>query len=177
MKFVTCLSDGSEAYALSCITTSQLLTSMGPQQADSLTANTKALLTVNGVDANGDVLCTSLNGGTLANSITAQFDTGPTGGGNENLVLRVSVTSTAILVEFATDGSGNSITPTGEAVKDLLLADDPSSALVIASCPGTGLSNAAAIAATALAGGLDDGNYLKILGNPPSVRRITRIEA
>jgi len=177
MNFTLCQPDGCFAQTVSADATAQLLTTTGKRQADSLVANTAATLTHAGVDSDGDVLYAALMGGLYGNVVTVQHDEGPTGAGNENLILRAGVTAKAILVEFATDGSGVSVTPTGEDVRDIVNGHADASALVTASCPGSGLTNQATKAATPLAGGLDDGDYLKFLGKPNIAMRICRIEA
>jgi len=163
---------GEAGPVLSCPDSAMLRGAVHTLQADQVNPCTKASLTAAGVDSDGDVGLDAVHGGAFANAFTYEQATGPTGGGNENLVLRVSVAGDDIQVLFATDGAGASITPIGTAVRDLINADPDASAKVVAACPGTGASEVAALAQTNLAGGLDDGDHIKFDGNPPVCRRV-----
>ena len=159
---------------------SMMLTSMGRQRADSLVACVPAEVTLPGVDANGDVLVQAFYGGSPGDQIQVAFATGPTGAGNENLALRIDVQGTSpaweVTVLFATDGAGASVTPIATDVASLLNTDPAVDVIVEATLPGTGASAVAAVALTALAGGVDSGNWIKFVGKPPVCRQIHRVE-
>ena len=157
-----------------------MLTSIGRKRADSLVASVPAQHTFPGADADGDVLVKAFFGGEPSDQLQVAFATGPTGAGNENLLLRVDVQGSApaweVTVLFATDGGGASVTPTATDVAALLNTDPAVATVVEAVLPGTGVSNVAATALTALAGGTDTGSWLKFEGSPSVCRQIHRVE-
>ncbi len=115
-----------------------------------------AALTINGVDANGHITYTAQKLGAYGNDITVEHITGATGGGNENRALAASSSSQAITVTFGTDGSGNSVTPTANAIKTAVDADTGCANLVSVAVGGTGASNNATAASANLTGGVDN---------------------
>jgi len=159
---------------------SMVLTSMGRKRADSLVAGVQAEVTLPGVDSDGDVLVKSYFGGAQWNQVQVAFETGPTGVSNEDLDLRVDVQGAGpaweVSVQFATDGSGNSITPTASEVETLLNSDPAVATILEASLPGSGASDVVAVALTPLTGGISSGSWVKFEGKPPVCCQIHRVE-
>jgi hypothetical protein len=158
--------------------TSPIETSMGPQAASTLVGSTPSEFTFPGVDADGDVKVLAFFGGLPGDQHQVSIGEGPTGGGNENLPLRLELTGSApaweVAVLYATDGAGDSVTPTGTEVANLLNTDPAVETVVEAELPGSGASDVVAAALTPLAGGIDDGDWLKFSGHAPTCRRINR---
>lgn len=97
---------------------------------------------------NQSLTYTAVNAGTAGNSITVALVDPP---GN-NVALSVAVVASAITVTLATDGS-SVITSTGDEVKALINADIVANLLVVVT--GSNASPVTALAATALAGGVN----------------------
>jgi len=180
-KFHICNQEGS---ALLCTISgedsSQMLTSMGRKVATSLVGSTPAEITLPGVDGDGDVKVKAFFGGLPGDQIQVEFATGPTGGGEENHSLRVSVAGSApawqVSVLFATDGAGDSVTPTATDVANLLNTDPAVASIIEAELPGSGASDVVAAALTSLAGGADDGSWIRFPGHSPTCRQVNRAE-
>jgi len=119
------------------------------------TFDATATLTINGADANGDVIYTANCPGIHGNDATIAHVIGATGGGNEDRALAAVATpglTDAVVVTFGTDGAGDSVVPTATAVA---AAVNVAAILpyLSASAGGTGASTVGTQAATALAGG------------------------
>jgi hypothetical protein len=141
------------------------------KRADTFVGSTKAsLATISGADANGDIDIEACCGGTHGNSITYEQVTGPTGAGNEDLALRMDVSGQDVSVKFATDGSGNSVTPTAAQVAALV------SGMLKATAGGTGASTVGTQVQTTLTGGLDDGDIHVFDGKVPVLRTVASVE-
>ncbi len=153
---------------------SMLLTNVLRKRADSLSANSPASIAIGSGDS--AVTYSSRYGGLCWNACTVEHTPGPTGSGNENRPLGVSVVGVALTVSFGTDGNGDSIVPTANQVRDLVNGDPDASAVMIATAGGTGAGQAATQAPTTLSGGLDNGDWLKFEGLPPTVCRISKVE-
>ena len=174
-QFYFCDSQGNLRFTIAVADdASELLTAMGKKAASAFTASAQAELTASGVDVDGDVTIKARYGGTWGNNKSYEQVTGPTGGGNEDLSLRVDVDGDTVSVKFATDGSGNSVTPTAQQVHDLINADD--SLPIVAELPGDGTSAVATSAATALSGGTDNGTCYKITAPTPQCIRVAGLE-
>ena len=171
-----CGADGGLKCQISAQDDSMILTSMGRKRADSLSDCTKATLQIDGQDANGDVTYTSKHGGLVVNNITIEHTAGLTGASYENRSLGVYVTDMAVQIVYGTDGSGNSVVPTAGEVETLINNDEAASDKVSASSSGDGSGLVSQSPPTNLAGGLDDGDYYKFPGNPPSCNVINLIE-
>jgi len=157
---------------------SPILTNMGPKPASTLNGSTKASFTFPGVDSDGDVEVFAFFGGAPGNQHQVSIGPGPTGVGNEDLPLRLEVSGSApaweVAVLYATDGSGASVTPTGLEVASLLGSDPAVENMLEASLPGSGASDVVSAALTPLAGGEDDGDWIKFEGTVPVCRQINR---
>ena len=153
-------------------------TAMGELQADQLAGSTKALITVIGAggDPDGNVDVSARHGGSLGNSLRFSIETGPTGAGNENLLLRASRVGSDISVFFATDGAGASITATAQQVADTITNDADASGYLTAVPGGTGAANAGTSTIANLLGGVNYGEHYKIDGRPPSLVRINTVD-
>lgn len=153
---------------------SMLLTNVLRKRADSLASCAAASLVTGSGD--GEVTYTSKYGGIRWNGCTVEHTAGPTGPGNESRPLGVTVTELVVTVAFGTDSGGNSIIPIANQVADLINNDPEASDILVAAAGGAGTSQVAALGATPLAGGLDNGDYLKFEGIPPMVCRINLVE-
>lgn len=116
-------------------------------------ALTAASLTTTLTGTNNDLVYTADTSGTAGNSITIEYVDPATTGAS----LSVDVTGTAITVNLATDGGGL-ITTTGDDIKTAIAGDIDAAALVnVADAGGNdGSGVVTALAATSLAGGLDE---------------------
>ena len=121
----------------------KVLTSSGLRLLSSLTPCTKATLTISGGTVDGDVTLTARHGSTSGNAIRVEFVAGGS--------LGVSVSEADVSVQL---GSA-----TAQAVVDAIAAHAEASELVVAAIGGDGSGVPSAQAYTALAGGLDDGEY------------------
>jgi hypothetical protein len=83
----------------------------------------KSLLVVAGGDANGQVTYVCARSGAHGDTHTIAVVTGDTGAGHENRTLAVARSGEDVTVTFGTDGSGNSVTPTANAIAALMNAD------------------------------------------------------
>lgn len=157
---------------------SQVLTAMGPKVVTSVSESTRAqcMLAGAGGDSDGDVSYTARHGGSVGNSIRVGQAAGAQGAGNENLPLRVSRSTNDLQVLFATDGIGNIVIPTAQQVVDGITADVDASNYIIAVSGGDGSANVGTFGLTTFTGGIDNGDYVKFLGSPPSVIRINTID-
>jgi len=128
----------------------------GMVRADEVNGASPASLAVPGADADG-LVTYSAAGGRWGNEITVEHLEGATGAGNEDRALEVVLVGKAVTVTFGTDGGGASVLPTaGEVVAALAAVTE----LVSAVAGGTGASAAGLLAATNLAGGENDGDYI-----------------
>lgn len=130
-----------------------------------VTSKPKARLALPGVTITGGLDAEAITGGTAGNSIRVALATGPTGAGNEDLLLRVGTAGDDITVEFSTDGAGASVTPTAQQVADLVNADPQASVKILLSCSSDGTGLVVAVALTNLAGGLESSSLLVIDGD------------
>lgn len=171
-----CDPTGSVLTAISCADDSvSLKSSVGSIQVSAINPSTPAQRTIAGVDGDGDITIKARYGGLHGNDLNYEQVTGPTGAGNEDLLLRVDVSGNDVSVKFATDGSGASVTPTAAEVAALLNGD--TTLPVEAELPGSGASAVNAAAMDDLLGGLDDGDWLKFDGKNPHCCRVNRAEA
>ena len=175
-KLYICNPDGVVLTMMSCGDDSVFLkSSVGEIQVSAITPSTPAQRVIAGSDANGDVTVKARYGGAHGNNLNYEQVTGPVGAGNENLPLRVDVSGDDVSVKFATDGAGASITPTANDLATLINNDD--ALPVEIELGGTGASAVSAAAMDDLAGGLDDGDWLKFGGAKPHCCRVNRAEA
>jgi len=113
----------------------------------------KAALAAAGADANGGVFYEAQTSGTASNSITVAHAIGATGVGNEDRALACTVVGDAITVTFGTDSNGDSVTPTGAEVVQVVNENADAYVKVRVGGTGTGLGNTSTMVATNLSGG------------------------
>jgi hypothetical protein len=131
----------------------------GAVRADAVVAASPAVLAVPGADEDGLVTYTAA-GGRWGNEISVEHLEGATGGGNEDRALQVAVSDKTITVTFGTDGGGATAPPAATALAAAIAGNVEVSKLVSATAGGTGNSASGLVAATNLAGGENDGDYL-----------------
>lgn len=146
------------------------------KQANALVACTQASLQVDGQDANGHVVYTACCGGDHGNGVVVEHVVGQTGAGHEDRALAVEQVGGVkqLRVTFGTDGSGATVTPTAQEIVDAVAAAGLS--FVDAAVGGTGAGLAGLVAATNLAGGLDDGDWFRLPFDSRSVRQVNNRE-
>ena len=127
--------------------------------ASALSGSTKAVL------VDGDLTWQAAYGGLWANKIRIIQTAGDTGAGHENrpLGINADVGDEIVTVVFATDGAGASAPPTPAEIVAELAGEPGADLLVVAidggPTPATELNQM-------LAGGLDDGDWLRVNGLP-----------
>lgn len=137
------------------------------KQADQLVGCTKASLTIPGQNANGDVVYTSKYGGLCMNEIQIRHQPGQGGSvwTNRPLLFSISDDMHMITITFATNAQGVIQVPTAAQVVAVCAAAQNSPIVAVAGGDGSGLVSAQVY--THLAGGLFDGDQLKIGGHVP----------
>lgn len=159
---------GKTLQIISAPESAMLQTPTDLKQADQFVACSKAALTIPGQNANGDMTYTSMYGGLCMNSIQIRHLPGADGPVYAYRMLAFSISNdkTMITITFGTNASGVIVVPTAAEVAALCAVyASGSSVVAVAGGDGSGLVGAQDY--THLAGGLSDGDQLKIAGGLP----------
>lgn len=174
MRLTFCIDGVCSSLVVSIPDTAVMSLSDGTTKvANQIVGCTKASLQVDGADANGHVIYTASCGGDHGNGIVVEHTTGATGVGHEDRPLLVERVGGGkqLRVTFGTDANGNSVLPAAQAVVDAVTAAADIS-FVTATSSGTGLGLAGLVGPTNLAGGLDDGDWVRLPFDPRCVRQV-----